>query len=87
MNSASAALRMRSRVSAWVLLAGCLLGRDLTAALVGKYGIATFEHAVDIILDQSEEAARALIRSMPDGTYTHETFLDNDRAGSEPLPI
>ena len=24
---------------------------------------------------------------MPDGVYTHETFLDNDRAGDEPLPI
>src|SRR5258708_25458 len=68
-------------------LAGCLLGRDLTAELVGKYGIGTFERAVAIILDQSEEAARALIRSMPDGTYTHETFLDNDRAGDQPLPI
>ena len=43
--------------------------------------------AVTIILDQSEAAARALIRSMPDGIYTHETFLDNDRAGDEPLPI
>ncbi len=68
-------------------LAGCLLGRDLVAELVAKYGIATFERAVDIILDQSEAAARALIRAMPDGTYTHETFLDNDRAGDEPLPI
>ena len=68
-------------------LAGCLLGRDLVAELVDKYGVATFERAVDIILDQSEAAARALIRSMPDGIYTHETFLDNDRAGDEPLPI
>jgi N-methylhydantoinase B len=68
-------------------LAGCLLGRDLMADLVGKYGAATFERAVEIILDQSEAAARALIRSMPDGTYTSETFLDNDRAGDEPLPI
>src|SRR5436190_11151444 len=68
-------------------LAGCLLGRDLVADLVAKYGVATFERAVEIILDQSEAAARALIRSMPDGTYTHETFLDNDRAGVEPLPI
>ena len=40
-----------------------------------------------IILDQSEAAARALIRAMPDGIYTHETFLDNDRTGDEPLPI
>jgi N-methylhydantoinase B len=68
-------------------LAGCLLGRDLVAELVGKYGVATFARAVEVILDQSEEAARSLIRSMPDGIYTHETFLDNDRAGDQPLPI
>ena len=68
-------------------LAGCLLGRDLVAELVTKYGVATFERAVTLILDQSEAAARALIRAMPDGTYTHETFLDNDRTGDEPLPI
>jgi N-methylhydantoinase B len=68
-------------------LAGCLLGRDLIAQLVDKYGIATFRHAVAIILDQSEAAARALIRAMPDGIYTHETYLDNDRASDEPLPI
>lgn len=68
-------------------LSGCLLGRDLTAELVDKYGVETFEKAVETILDQAEEAARALIRSMPDGTYTTETFLDNDRAGDEPLPI
>src|SRR3954470_17693009 len=68
-------------------LAGCLLGRDVTAQLVDKYGVATFERAVEIMLDQSEAAARALIRFMPDGVYTSETFLDNDRASDEPLPI
>jgi N-methylhydantoinase B len=69
-------------------LAGCLLGRDLTAALADKYGIATFGRAVDLILDQSEGAARAFIRAMPDGVYRCETFLDNDRSGGEePVPI
>jgi N-methylhydantoinase B len=68
-------------------LAGCLLGRDLTAALADKYGVATFGSAVELILDQSEAAARALIRAMPDGVYGAESFLDNDRAGDEPLPI
>src|ERR1700681_1661486 len=68
-------------------LAGCLLGRDLTAELAGKYGVATFGRAVELILDQSEAAARALIRAMPDGVYRAETFLDNDRSGDEPLPI
>src|SRR5437667_9513856 len=66
-------------------LAGCLLGRDLTAELANKYGIATFHRAVELILDQSEAAARAFIGAMPDGVYATETFLDNDRSGGEEL--
>ncbi|HWG04008.1 MAG TPA: hydantoinase B/oxoprolinase family protein, partial [Beijerinckiaceae bacterium] len=68
-------------------LAGCLLGRDLTKALADRYGIAAFARAEEIILDQSEAAARAFIRAMPDGTYTAETYLDNDRLSDEPVPI
>lgn len=68
-------------------LAGCLLGRGLTIELAEKYGVATFERAVELILDQSEAAARAFIREMPDGVFTAESFLDNDRSGDEPLPI
>ncbi len=68
-------------------LAGCLLGRDLTRDLADRYGAPTFFKAIDIILDQSEAAARAMIRSMPDGEYFAETFLDNDRSSDTPLPI
>jgi N-methylhydantoinase B len=69
-------------------LAGCLLGRDLTAQIAEKYDIATFNSAVEHILDQSEAAARAFIRAMPDGVYRWDTWLDNDRSGSdEPVPI
>ncbi len=69
-------------------LAGCLLGRDLTAALADRYGIATFNRAVDVILDRSEAAARAFIAAMADGVYTTATWLDNDRSGSDaPVPI
>src|SRR5262249_13942968 len=68
-------------------LAGCLLGRDLTAELANKYGLDTFDRAVGLILDQSEAAARAFIRAMPDGVYRTETWLDNDRSGDAPVPI
>ena len=68
-------------------LAGCLLGRDITRELADRYGAPTFFKAIDIILDQSEAAARAMIRAMPDGVYTAETFLDNDRSSDVPLPI
>jgi N-methylhydantoinase B len=66
-------------------LAGCLLGRELTAELANKYGIETFNRAVDLILDQSEAAARDFIRAMPDGGYRTEIYLDNDRSGGEEL--
>src|SRR3954464_1465277 len=66
-------------------LAGCLLGRDLTAELADKYGLPTFDRAIELILDQSEAAARAFIRAMPDGVYACETYLDNDRSGGDDL--
>jgi N-methylhydantoinase B len=68
-------------------LAGCLLGRDLIAALVARYGLSTFERAIDIILDQAEASARQHIRNLPDGEYVHETWLDNDGQGDAPIPI
>jgi N-methylhydantoinase B len=68
-------------------LAGCLLGRDQTAALAERYGIPTFFGAVETILDQGEAAARARVRALPDGTYEAETFLDNDGDNDTPIPI
>jgi N-methylhydantoinase B len=68
-------------------LAGCLLGRDLTASLADKYGAETYLAALATILDQSEQEARAWIRSLKDGTYTADAFLDNDGEGDTPIPI
>jgi N-methylhydantoinase B len=68
-------------------LAGCLLGRDLTRELAERYGTDTYLAAVADILDQSENATRARIRDMPDGTYESEAFLDNDGQGNTPVPI
>jgi N-methylhydantoinase B len=68
-------------------LAGCMLGRDLTRTLADRYGIPTFDRAVELILDQSEAAARDFIRGMVDGEYRTETYLDNDRFGDDPVPI
>ena len=67
--------------------AGCALGRDLTAALANKYGVETVLLAVRTLLDQSEAAARAKIRAIPDGEYRYATFFDNDGETDEALPI
>jgi N-methylhydantoinase B len=67
--------------------AGCVLGRDLTQELADKYGMETFLAALKAILDQSEAAARAEIRLIPDGVYAYATFFDNDGETGEPIPI
>ena len=68
-------------------LGGCLLGRDLTAAMADKYGTDYFLGAIDVILDQCEAATREKIRAIADGTYTAEAFLDNDGIRDERIPI
>jgi len=68
-------------------LGGCLLGRDLVAAMADKYGAALFLGAIDTILDQCEAAAREQIRAIPNGTYRAEGFLDNDGVREERIPI
>jgi N-methylhydantoinase B len=68
-------------------LAGCLLGRDLTAKLAEKFGLDTWRSALELILDQSEAAMRDKIRAIPDGVYEAESFLDNDGVGDTPIPI
>ena len=67
--------------------AGCVLGRDLTQGLVDKYGVDTIFGAMKTMLDQSEAAARAKIRAIPDGEYGYETFFDNDGESEAALPI
>jgi N-methylhydantoinase B len=68
-------------------LAGCILGRDLIAALADKYGTDIYLSALNTILDQSERDARAWIAGIPDGTYSAEAFLDNDGEGDAPIPL
>lgn len=59
-------------------LAGCLMGRDLIAAQVTKYGLTSVQAAIELMWERSEEAARAAIRKIPDGIYRASSFLDND---------
>jgi N-methylhydantoinase B len=61
-------------------LAGCLKGRDLIAALIARYGADAARRSVQLMWNRSEQAARDAVRALPDGTYTAESFLDNDGA-------
>ena len=68
-------------------LAACLLGRDLLASLVTRYGAPRYAAAIAAILDQSEAVARKWIAAIPDGNYEAEAMLDGDGDTDVPLPI
>ena len=69
-------------------IGGCIMGRDAIEDLVRRYGAPTFRTALDMIWGLSEEAARAAIREIPDGTYTAESLMDDDGlTPDKPIPL
>ena len=46
--------------------------------LVDRYGSEDVRGSIDIIMDQTDAAARATARTIPDGVYEAESFMDDD---------
>ncbi|MER1967704.1 hydantoinase B/oxoprolinase family protein [Castellaniella sp. GW247-6E4] len=59
-------------------IAGCLLGRDMVAQIVGKYGIEGFRDAVAAMRDHARRLSRQAIKAAPKGEFSAFAFLDND---------
>ena len=55
--------------------------------LCDKYGAATIEQCMKILLDNAEQAARDRISELPAGDYYYEHYMDNGGLSPEPLPI
>ena len=56
--------------------------------LIRRYGRAAVLDGIAAIMDQSEEAARARTRAIPDGVYEAESFMDDDGVDiARPVPI
>jgi N-methylhydantoinase B len=54
---------------------------------IHRYGWAKIQRYVQEILNYSERMTRVAIRSIPDGTYSAEDFLDDDGVGDTPVRI
>ncbi|MCB1471249.1 MAG: hydantoinase B/oxoprolinase family protein, partial [Rhizobiaceae bacterium] len=59
-------------------VAGCVLGRNMMEELLQKHGFERVRSAIDLFWDRSEADVRRYISSIPDGTYSARSFLDND---------
>ena len=63
------------------------VGELRLAELAGRYGRETLFAAMDEILARTETALRQAIRTVPNGVYTFEDFLDDWGPGTEPLRV
>ena len=62
-------------------------GEDRLNEIVVRYGLARVRRSAASLLDYTERVTRAMIRSLPDGDYTFEDFLDSDGISEEPVRI
>lgn len=69
-------------------IASNIAGAKRMAEVVRKYGPDYFAECTDALLDYAEQLMRAGIRTLPEGTYTFEDYLDDAGANSDtPIPI
>lgn len=67
--------------------AACALGVRQFEELVGDYGHALIERAVDRLFEQAEERTRHGIAAIPDGRYEFVDWAENHRPDGERLPV
>ena len=67
--------------------AGCLAAERRVISFCEKYGVETFEAAMEHILSASEQLTRAAISRIPSGSYMFEDYCDNDAISDDPIRI
>jgi N-methylhydantoinase B len=59
-------------------IAAIRTGERRVPQLLQRYGAWAFTESIQLIFAQSERLARAAVRTIPDGVYEAESFMDDD---------
>lgn len=62
-------------------------GEERLREVVSRYGLARVRRSAADLLDYSERVTRAMLRTIPDGEYRFEDFLDDDGITDAPVRI
>jgi N-methylhydantoinase B/oxoprolinase/acetone carboxylase alpha subunit len=62
-------------------------GEERLCEIVSRYGTARTRKNAAALLDYSERVTRNMLRTIPDGDYCFQDFLDSDGVSEEPVPI
>lgn len=86
-NEVFAYLERATRSPAMIVLdtkarnAACLATRKGIIELIERYGLDTIKALFRALQKESSLLARAKLRKLPDGTWTHQTFIEHDGQG------
>jgi N-methylhydantoinase B len=68
-------------------IGACRIGEQRLLRLLDQYSAPHIQQLCDELLEYSERLVRAELRSLPEGEYSAEDFLDDDGCGSPPIRI
>ncbi|HEY6989402.1 MAG TPA: hydantoinase B/oxoprolinase family protein, partial [Bryobacteraceae bacterium] len=68
-------------------IGSCRVGAERLLEMVSRYGMPRIEQNMIALLDHSERLMRALLRSLPEGEFYAQDYLDNDGITAEPVKI
>ncbi len=62
-------------------------GEERLRQVVARYSLSKVQEALEAVMEYSEAATRALLRTIPAGSYDFEDCLDDDGVSDQPVPI
>jgi N-methylhydantoinase B len=68
-------------------VAACRTGEERLATLIERFGKRVVDAASQAIFEQCELQDRAVVASLPDGTWEAEAFMDDDGHGHDPVRV
>lgn len=71
----------------WAQIAANQRGAERLVDMVARYGVQEVAQAEEQLLAYTERMTRALIASLPEGSYAFTDFLDDDGVRPDPVPI
>ena len=69
------------------LVGALATGERKVLAMIDKFGKQAFLDGVEALLDHAEAEARAMLRDMPDGTWTFSDYADEDSVEANPCRL
>ena len=68
-------------------IAAAEVGANRVITIINKYGLKTYKHAVKNLLDYGERMSIEALKTIPNGVYEGESYIEDNGFGEGPFPI